>query len=134
MIRVARRDHPAFEFAVADLRSLPFADGELDGAVCWYSLMDLPPADRPAAYRELARVHAPGTPVATAYKVGDGTHRRGGRTLDLGVEFDIWWHSPEELTRDLVEAGFDVAFWAGRPADRDEMQPHGYLVLTRRHG
>lgn len=131
MVRVARRDHPAFRFEVADLRTLPFADGELDGAVCWYSLMYLPPDDRPAAYRELGRVLKPGAPLATAFKVGDGTHRRGGQSLDLGIEFDIWWHVPEWFQQDLVEAGFDVVFWAGRPADDGEVQPQGYLVMTR---
>jgi SAM-dependent methyltransferase len=134
MVRVARRDHPGLDVRVADLRALPFADGELDGAVCWYSLMYLAPAERPAAYRELARVLRPGAPLATAYKAGDGRHRRGGRTLDLGIEFDIWWHAPEELERDLVAAGFEVACWAGRSAGDDEVQPQGYLVVTRRPG
>ena len=53
--------------------------------------------------------------------------------LDLGIEFDIWWHSPEELQRDLVGAGFDVVFWAGVPPIANEAQPQGYLVLTRQH-
>ena len=86
-------------FYVADLRSLPFADAELDGVICWYSLMYLAPVDRPAAYAERARALKPGAPLAVAFKVGDGQHRRAGRTLNLGIEFDIWWHSPEDLTR-----------------------------------
>jgi ubiquinone/menaquinone biosynthesis C-methylase UbiE len=49
MVRVARRDHPQFGFDVADLRELPFEDAWLAGVVCWYSLMYLPPHDRPAA-------------------------------------------------------------------------------------
>jgi ubiquinone/menaquinone biosynthesis C-methylase UbiE len=56
MIRVARRDHPGFDFGVADLRDLPFADASLAGVVCWYSLMYLAPSDRSAAFGELARV------------------------------------------------------------------------------
>ena len=60
MIRVARRDHPGFGFDVADLRELPFTDASLAGVVCWYSLMFLAPADRPAAFSELARVLKPG--------------------------------------------------------------------------
>src|SRR5215218_9435533 len=62
MVRVARRDHRKFRFDVADLRALPFADAELDGVVCWYSLMYLAPVHRPAAYNELARVLKPGAP------------------------------------------------------------------------
>ncbi len=131
MVRVASRDHPAFEFEVADLRALPFEDASLDGAVSWYSLMYLPPTDRPAAYAELARVLKPGAPLAAAYKIGDGGRRRGGQALDLGIGFDIWWHSPEELHVDLAAAGFDLVFWGGRPAGPDEVQPQGYLVMAR---
>jgi ubiquinone/menaquinone biosynthesis C-methylase UbiE len=55
MIRVARREQPDFEYEVADLRELPFADASLAGIVCWYSLMYLAPSDRPKAFAELAR-------------------------------------------------------------------------------
>lgn len=132
MVRVARRDQPGFAFEVADLRALPFDDSTLDGAVCWYSLMYLSPDDRPGAFAELARVVRPGGLLTTAYKVGDDTQRRGGLTLDLGVGFDIWWRSPAGLQHDLEQAGFDLVFSGGRPADPDEPQPQGYLVMRRR--
>lgn len=131
MVRVARRDHPNFFCAVADVRALPFGDASLAGVVCWYSLMYLPPNDRAAAFGELARVVAPGGHLAAAFKVGDDRPRRGGRTLDLGVEFDVWWHSPEEVQRRLVAAGFEVVASMGRPADPDELQPQGYVVARR---
>src|SRR5262245_22508607 len=53
MVRVARRDHPDFAFDVADLRELPFGDATLAGVVCWYSLIYLAPAGRPAAFGQL---------------------------------------------------------------------------------
>ncbi|MDO9455711.1 class I SAM-dependent methyltransferase [Nocardioides sp.] len=135
MVRVARRDQPGFAFEVADLRALPFADAALDGVVCWYSLMYLSPDDRPVAFGELARVVKPGGLLATAYKIGDDSLRRGGQTLDLGIGFDIWWRSPAGLQRDLGAAGFDVVLAAERPAEPGgpgELQPQGYLVLRRR--
>jgi ubiquinone/menaquinone biosynthesis C-methylase UbiE len=132
MVRVARRDFPGFAFEVGDVRALPYDDGALGGAVCWYSLMYLPPEDRPAAYAELARVLRPGAPLAVAFKAGDGSPRRGGLTLDLGIVFDIWWHDPEVLRAELEAAGFATVMWAGRPAAVDEPQPQGYLVLSRR--
>lgn len=131
MIRVARRDFPGFPFDVADLRALPFQDSSLAGAVCWYSLMYLAPADRPRAFGELARTVRPGGYLAAAFKAGDDTVRRGGRTLNLGVEFDIYWLSPQEMERQVTDAGFRVVFWAGRPADPDEQQPQGYLIAQR---
>ena len=45
MIRVARRDHPGFDFDVADLRELPFGDASLAGVVCCV-LPDVPRACR----------------------------------------------------------------------------------------
>lgn len=129
MIRVARRDHPGFPFDVADIRNLPFAEASLAGVVCWYSLVYLAPPDRPRAFGELARVVRTGGYFVTAFKVGDDRVRRGGRTV--GVEFDIYWLSPEEMARQVVDAGFRLVCWVGRPADPDENQPQGYLVAQR---
>lgn len=131
MIRVARRDHPGFDFDVADLRELPFEDASLAGVVCWYSLMYLAPSDRPAAFSELARVVKPGGYLVTAFKAGDSQLRRGGRLTGLGVEFDIYWLSPDEMERRVTDAGFSTVFWAGRPADPQEGSPQGYLVAHR---
>lgn len=131
MVRVARREQPGLDVQVGDVRALPFEDGELDGAICWYSLMYLPPQDRPGAFAELARVVRPGGYVTTAWKVGDDSARRGGVSLGLGIGFDIWWMSQDELTGRFEEAGFEVAFWGGRPADPDEQQPQGYLIVRR---
>jgi ubiquinone/menaquinone biosynthesis C-methylase UbiE len=90
MIRVARRDYPGYGFDVADLRDSPFGDASVAGVVCWYSLMFLAPADRPAAFSELARVVKPGGYLVTAFKAGDSQVRRGGRSTGLGVEFDVY--------------------------------------------
>jgi SAM-dependent methyltransferase len=130
MIRVARRDHPGVPFDVADVRDLPFEDTSLAGVVCWYSLMYLAPSDRPRAFAELARVVRPAGYVATAFKAGDNRLRRGGRAV--GVEFDIYWLSPEEMQRQVTDAGFRVVYWGGRSADQDEHQPQGYLIAQRR--
>ncbi len=131
MIRVARRDYPDFGFEVADLRKLPFEDASLAGVVCWYSLMYLPPSDRPVAFGELARVVKPGGFLATAFKAGDSQVRRGGRGANLGVEFDVYWLSPSEMEQRVVDAGFSTVFSAGRPAEEGEGQPQGYLVARR---
>ena len=131
MIRVARRDYPAFDFDVADLRDLPFEDSELAGVVCWYSLMFLPPSARPAAFGELARVVKPGGYLVTAFKSGDNQASRAGRSTNLGVEFDLYWLSPDEMARLVTDAGFTPVFWAGRRAEADETSPQGYLLAQK---
>ena len=42
----------------------------------------------------------------TAFKAGDSRVRRGGRTTGLGVEFDVYWLSPDEMERRVADAGF----------------------------
>jgi len=131
MIRVARRDHPGFDFDVADLRELPFGDASLAGVVCWYSLMYLAPSDRPAAFSELARVLKPGGYLVTAFKAGDSRVRRGGRSTGLGTEFDVCWLSPGEMERRVIDAGFATVFWGGRHAEGQGGSPQGYLLAQR---
>jgi SAM-dependent methyltransferase len=131
MINVALRDHPSFDFNVADLRELPFGDASLAGVVCWYSLMYLAPSDRSAAFGELARVIKPGGYLVTAFKAGDSQVRRGGRGTGLGVEFDVYWLSPAEMERQMIHAGFAIVFWGGRPAAGQEDSPQGYLLAQR---
>jgi ubiquinone/menaquinone biosynthesis C-methylase UbiE len=131
MIRVARRDHPGFEFDVADLRDLPFEDASLAGVLCWYSLIFLAPCDRGAAFSELARVVKPGGYLVTAFKAGDGKLRRAGRSANLGVEFDAYWLSPQEMQHRVIAAGFATVFWGGRPAEEQEASAQGYLLARR---
>jgi ubiquinone/menaquinone biosynthesis C-methylase UbiE len=133
MIEVARREQPGVPFEVADVRALPFADASLAGAVCWYSLMYLPPGERPVAFAELARVVRPGGYVATGFKAGDDQRRRGGRSAGVGVEFDVWWHSPEEVQRRLSDAGFEPVFRGWRPPEEVyEASEQGFVVARRR--
>jgi SAM-dependent methyltransferase len=131
MIRVARRDQPGFRFDVADVRDLPMPDASLAGVVCWYSLMFLAPSDRPAAFRELARVVQPGGYLVTAFKAGDSQLRRAGHSTGLGVEFDVYWLSPDEMERQVTGAGFAPVFWGGRPAEGGEGSPQGYLLAVK---
>jgi ubiquinone/menaquinone biosynthesis C-methylase UbiE len=105
MVRVARRDYPDFSFEVADLRALPFADASLAGVVCWYSLIFLAPPDRAVAFGELARVVKPGGYLVAAFKDSDGQLRRGGRSVGLGVEFDTYWLSAQEMQDRVSDAG-----------------------------
>jgi SAM-dependent methyltransferase len=131
MIRVARRDYPGFPFDVADLRKLPFGDATQAGAVCWYSLMYLAPSGRPDAFGEIARVVKPGGYLVTAFKAGGNQVRRAGRSTGLAVEFDVYWLSPQEMERQVTDAGFETVFWAGRPAGEHEGSPQGYLLARK---
>ncbi|MGC4755448.1 class I SAM-dependent methyltransferase [Micromonospora trifolii] len=131
MIRVARRDHAAFRFDVADLRELPVKDASLVGVVCWYSLIFLAPEDRHAALGELYRVVKPGGYLVTAFKAGTSQVRRAGRSANVGVEFDLYWQTPQEMERTVTDAGFTTVFWGGVPADGPDSPAQGYLLARK---
>jgi ubiquinone/menaquinone biosynthesis C-methylase UbiE len=131
MVAVARRDHPAFSFEVADLRDLPFPESSFAGVVCWYSLIFLAPADRTVAFGEVARVIRQGGHLVTAFKDGDGQRRRAGRSAGLGVEFDGYWLPAREMLDLAAGAGLELVFQGSRPAEESESCPQGYLVLRK---
>ncbi|AEV86511.1 type 11 methyltransferase [Actinoplanes sp. SE50] len=130
MIEVAEREHPGFPYAVADLRDLPFDDATLAGVVCWFSLIFLAPPARTPAFTELARVLKPGGYLVTAFKHGDGTRRRTGRSNSLGVDFDRYWLSPEEMTARFTQAGLSPVFQGHVPPEEND-PPYGYMLVRR---
>jgi hypothetical protein len=69
--------------------------------------------------------------MVTAFKAGDSQVRRAGRSTGLAVEFDVYWLSPEEMERLVIDAGFAPVFWGGRPAEGQEGSPQGYLLAQR---
>lgn len=99
--------------------------------MCWYSLIFLAPPDRTGAFAELARVLRQGGHLVTAFKDGDGQHRRSGRSAGLGVEFDSYWLSSAEMVDLAAAAGFDVVFQGSRPPEESEACPQGYLLLRK---
>jgi ubiquinone/menaquinone biosynthesis C-methylase UbiE len=131
MIEVARQDQPQFRYEVADLRQLPLADASQAGVVCWYSLIFLAPADRPMAFAELARVVKPGGYLVSAFKAGDGSLHRAGRSTGLGIEFDTYWVAPAEVERLATEAGFATVFWGGVPPEKEGASTQGYLIARK---
>jgi len=131
MIEVARQDQPEFRYEVADLRQLPLADASQAGVVCWYSLIFLAPADRPTAFAELARVVKPGGYLVSAFKAGDGSLHRAGRSTGLDIEFDTYWLPPAEVERLATEAGFATVFWGGVPPEKEGASTQGYLIARK---
>jgi hypothetical protein len=69
--------------------------------------------------------------LVTAFKAGDSQVRRGGRSANLGVEFDVYWLSPDEMQSRVIDAGFAPLFWGGRAAEGQEGSEQGYLLAQR---
>ena len=72
MVRAARDAHPDIEFSVGSLDSLPVADGELSGAVYWYSIINTAPDLLEAVWAESIRALRADGSVLVAFQAGDG--------------------------------------------------------------
>lgn len=130
MVALARSTYPEIRFSVGTLFELELKDGELAGALAWYSLVHTPRSDLPAVFAELHRVVQPGGYLLHAFKVGDGVHHLSnayGHDLDL----DVYWYDPADITSLLSDAGFtEVATLTHAPLDY-EKQPQAYVLVRK---
>jgi SAM-dependent methyltransferase len=132
MLAVARRLHPDLTFLEGSLLALPAADGAWAAAVALYSIIHLPPRDRPLAWRELLRALAPGGRLLVAFHAGsEATHVE--EFLGVPVSLDGYLLDPAEIGRELGEAGFTVELSVERPPIPDVEYPsRRAYVLARR--
>ena len=98
MLAMARQEHPGFACAVGSLTALPFRDDSFDGVLLWYSLIHLPPDERPCALAETARVLRPGGAVLIGAQSGEGVREVAwSYVADHGA-------GPQQLRRHLMTA------------------------------
>lgn len=133
LIREARRRDPAGEYCVAMAEALPLAEGSMDLAVAYLTLIDI--SDLPAAVAEVHRVLRPGGTFlianlqsfnTAADPVGWTREPDGSRRfcidyyLDERVQWIAWrgiriqnWHRPlQTYLGTLLSAGFELRHFA----------------------
>jgi len=138
MVEVGRRRYPDVGFRVGSLLALPATDGELAGAVAFYSVIHLVPADRPAAYQEMARVICNGGWLLLAFHTSLVGHDPGeimhaqewwGEQVDL----DFYYLDPAEVVAGITAAGFVVMSRTDRePWGTEHESRRTYLLCRRR--
>jgi SAM-dependent methyltransferase len=130
MIAEAARAHPGLRFEVGSLATLPFDDGALAGAVCWYSIIHTPGDELPAVSAELRRVLRPGGVALLAFQVGDHVdHLR--RAYGHDIELDAHRHHPDRVAACLTAAGFEVTARFVRAPHGAERHPQAFLFANR---
>jgi SAM-dependent methyltransferase len=138
MIEVARKRYPGLEFAIGSFTELPVADGGWAGAVAPYSIIHVPPPDRPAAWAELARAIRTGGWLLVAFHIEETGHPAGstqhitewwGHPVDL----DFHYLEPGQVAAELAAAGFRVMARTDREPWQDvEHQTRRSYLLARR--
>jgi SAM-dependent methyltransferase len=105
MLDVARRRNPGMRFEQADVRALPFGDGELGGAVAFYSLIHLD--DLTDALAELHRAICAGGVLCIAVHAGEGrAHLDEWFGKHVSIDARFW--SRDELVDALTGATFVI--------------------------
>jgi len=107
MVEEAKRLFPGLKFEVGDMLALPFGDGELAGVVSFYSIVHFDEGQTEQAFREMARVLAPGGSAAIAFHIGSETVHRD-EWFGEPVSFDFSFHEPTLVRRQLETAGFAI--------------------------
>ncbi len=128
MLTVARRAHPDIHFVEGRLSALPFEDGSLVGAVCWYSIIHTAPEHLREVFSELHRVLSDGGHLLVAFQAGQSEAVHRTDAYGTGQSLTYFRHRPEEVTRSLVEAGLKPQAQTVRDPELDhESTPQAFI-------
>lgn len=138
MVEIGGQRFPEVDFRTGSLLALPATDGELVGAIAFYSIIHLEPTDRAPAYAEMHRVLAPGGWLLVAFHTSLVGHPTGeimhadqwwGHQVDL----DFHYIDPAEVVEGLSQAGFAIMSRTDRePWPGAEHESRRCFLLCRR--
>jgi SAM-dependent methyltransferase len=127
MLREARKFHPGIRFAKANMKKLPFKDGELAGIVGFLSLCHIPRWEIPSVLTELRRTLRPSGLMLLAFHLGRGTFFRT-ESWGKPVSMQTTLLQSLELQEYLRAAGFQVV---GCMERTDPRGARGYLLALQ---
>ncbi len=138
MIEVARKRYPDLEFAVGSFAELPVADAGWAGAVAPYSIIHVPPGERPAAWAELARAIRTGGWLLVAFHIETegqpaGSTHHAAEWWGHAVDLDFHFLDPARVAAELAESGFHLMARTDRePWPGSEYPSRRSYLLARR--
>ena len=130
MVEVARREYPELRFEVGSLFGLDLKDGELAGALAWYSLVHTPREDLPAVFAELFRVLEPGGYLVHGFKVG-GHSRHLSNAYGHDLDLEVFTYDVADVTGLLRDAGFVEVATLTRAAFPMEKEAQAAVIVRK---
>ncbi|WP_371518572.1 class I SAM-dependent methyltransferase [Kitasatospora sp. NBC_01300] len=131
MVELARATYPGLDFAEGSLFDLPLRDGELTGAVAWYSIIHTPAERLPEVFAEFARVLAPGGHLLLAFQVGDEPLRID-RPFGHPVALDFRRQQPDRIAELVRVAGLRLTSRTLRESEEGvQPTPQAYLLARK---
>jgi SAM-dependent methyltransferase len=131
MLTVARHAHPGIRFEEGQLTALPFREGSLGGAVCWYSIIHTPSEHLDEVCAELERVLNGDGHLLLAFQAGEGECVHRADAYGTGISLTNYRHSPDEVARSLIAAGLQVHARAMREPELDHESTPQAFILAR---
>ena len=129
----ARLAHPTIDFVEGRLDDLPIPDASLTGAVCWYSIINTPPAGLDRCLIELHRVLEPDGSLLLAFQSGGGEPVFRSDAYGTGLPLTSYRHGVADVTERLKTAGFRVHSTTERvPELAHETTPQAFVLARRR--
>ncbi len=125
--------HPAITFDQGRLDDLPIADASLTGAVCWYSIINTPPAELDRCLVELHRAIEPGGHLLVAFQSGGGEAVVRSDAHGTGLPLTSYRHGVADVIRRMEAAGFELRATTERvPEFAHETSAQAFVVARRR--
>jgi ubiquinone/menaquinone biosynthesis C-methylase UbiE len=113
----------------ATIRKLPLRTGSVAGVLAWYSIIHTSPGDLDEAIAEFARVLRPGGPLLVAFQEGEGETLRRDSAYGHAVDVVNVRHRFEDVSRLLVQHGFQPLAAVRRAARPIESAAQGFLLV-----
>lgn len=107
MVEQARLLNPGVRFRVGDMTALEPEDGSVAAIAAFYAIVNLPGDLRREAFREMARVLAPGGLLLLSFHVG-GEVLEERKFLGRPIEMNFYLLDPGMIRAELETAGFAV--------------------------
>jgi SAM-dependent methyltransferase len=133
MLEQARKLNPGIEFQQGNMLVLDAEDGAWAAIVAFYSIVHLPKADVPQAFREMRRVLKPGGLLFLAFHLGDEVLHEEN-CWGHQVSLDLVLFGRKEVERYLTDTGFAIEDSLERDpyAPEVEYQSRRAYILARK--